>query len=204
MKKNRTEFALFLGAVLAAGSTWAASISALSDPLQYGSQNTYFAYAEILGPGNTWDGVKALVEALPAYNGLSAHLAVFPDEQAYDWMVANYSSFSGPTPGAWDQAWIGAFNNAGTYEWIGGAVTIPSDSPHWNTTWNPLPQPNAANHGVVWMFGEYGDVLTTEPASGTLGNAVVQYGNAIPEPATSLMLVLGAGLIAVTRRWRQA
>ena len=57
------------------GSAWAATIVSMSAPLQYGSQNTYFAYASIVGPGNDWDGVKATVEALPAYNGLSAHLA---------------------------------------------------------------------------------------------------------------------------------
>jgi len=102
---NRTGLAFTLGAVLAvglAGSAWAAIIQDLSDPLQYESQNTYFAYADILGPDNTWDGVKAAVEALPAYNGLSAHLAVFQTDEVYTWMVANYSKFSGPKPGSWD------------------------------------------------------------------------------------------------------
>jgi len=200
MKKNRMGLVVFLGTMLAAGSAWAA-IQSVSAPLQYGSQNTYFAYASLMGPDGTWDEVEADVEALPAYNGLSAHLAVFPNEQSYDWMVANYSNFSGPTPGAWDQAWIGSTNNAGTYEWFGGAGTIPSGSTHWGA-WNP-PQPKAADHGVVWMFGDYGNVWESQPASQTMGNALIQYGYAVPEPATSLMLVLGAGLFAVTRRWRQ-
>jgi hypothetical protein len=118
-------------------------------------------------------------------------------------MVANYSSFSGPTPGQWDQGWIGAFNNAGTYEWLGGAGTIASNSPHWNDTWNPLPQPNAANRGVVWMFGTggtYGDVWSTQPSSQTMGNAVIQYGNAVPEPGTWALLVGAGGLFALIKR----
>jgi len=105
MKLNRTAFALVLGAVLAvglAGSAWAALIVDISDPMQYGSQNTYFAYAEIVGPSNDWDGTKASVEGLPDYNGLSAHLAVFQTDEVYTWMVANYSKFSGPKPGSWD------------------------------------------------------------------------------------------------------
>jgi len=53
------------------------------------------------------------------------------------------------------------------------------------------------------MFGDYGNVWESQPASQTMGNALIQYGYAVPEPATSLMLVLGAGLFAVTRRWRQ-
>jgi hypothetical protein len=186
----RVVCAVALVAIGLSGSAWAA-ISAVSTPLQYGSQNTYFAYALIGGADITWDEVKADVEALPTYNGLSAHLAIFNTEESYTWMVDNLKSFSGQTPGVWDEAWIGAVNNAGTYEWIGGEGTIPSDSAHWNTTWNPLPQPNAANHGVAWMFGAYGDVWSTQPASAMMGNAVVQYGYAIPEPATALLLGFG-------------
>lgn len=190
-----------LVAIGLSGSAWAATIQSISAPLQYGSQNTYFAYASILGPGNDWDGVKALVEALPPHEGLSAHLAVFQTEEVYDWMVANYDSFTDVTPGPWDQAYIGAFNNGGTYEWLGGEGTIPSDSAHWNTTWNPLPQPNAANHGVVWMFGAYGNVLTTQEASGTMGNAIIQYGYAvIPEPGTLGLLLGAGGLFALLKR----
>lgn len=204
MKTVHAGFALILGAVLAVGSARAAMIQNISQPMQYGAQNTYFAYATLLGPDNTWDGAAALVAALPTYNGLSAHLAVFQTQDVYDWMAANYSSFVNNTPGDWDQAYVGAVNNAGTYEWLGGMGTIPSDSPNWNTTWNPLPQPNAANHGVVWMFGQYGNVLTTQEASGTMGNVIIQYGYAapVPEPATGLMLVLGASVVAFARRRR--
>ncbi len=184
------------------GSASAATIQTISNKIQYGSQNTYYAYATIIGPGNNWNGVEALVEALPTYNGLSAHLAVFPTEESYTWMVANYSSFTGVTPDNWHDAWIGAVNNGGTYEWIGGAGNIPSNSPHWNATWNPLPQPNAANYGVTWMFGTdgYGDVWSTKPSSETMGNAVIQYGYAIPEPTTWALLMGAGGLFAIFRR----
>ncbi len=178
-------------AVGLSNSAWA-TIGTLSNKIQYGSENTYFQYASLISANTTWDDVKAEVEALPTYNGLSAHLAIFPTEESYDWMVDNYSSFTGVTPGSWSQGWIGAVNNAGTYEWLGGAGTIASNSTHWNTAWNPQPQPNAADHGVVWMFGAYGDVWSTQPAGQPMGNAVIQYGYAaIPEPATALLFGLG-------------
>jgi hypothetical protein len=195
-----------VAAVVATGlsnSAWA-TIGTMSNKIQYGTENTYFAYVSLNGADTTWDEVEADVEALPTYNGLSAHLAVFNTEESYDWMVAHYSSFTGVTPGQWDQGWIGAFNNAGTYEWLGGAGTIDSNSPHWNDTWNPLPQPNAANYGVVWMFGTggtYGDVWSTQPSNMTMGNAVIQYGYAaVPEPGTWALLVGAGGLFALLKR----
>ena len=197
---------LGVAAVAAIGlsnSAWA-TIGTLSNKIQYGSENTYFQYASLNDADTTWAEVEADVEALPTYLGLSAHLAVFNTEESYTWMVDNYESFTGVTPGAWSQGWIGAVNNAGTYEWLGGAGTIASDSAHWNTTWNPLPQPNAADFGVVWMFGkfgEYGDVWSTQPASQTMGNAVIQYGYAaVPEPGTWALLMGAGGLFAVLKR----
>jgi hypothetical protein len=181
--------ALAVGLVGLSGSAWAGGLSILdiSDPIQYGSDNTYFAYARLSG-GATWDEAEALAAALPTYNGLSAHLAVFSTEESYTWMVANVNNFTSPSIGDWDQAWIGAKNNGGTYEWIAGGG--PVTTTHWDTTWNP-PQPKAANYGVVWMFKEYGNVLTTEPkTSPSFANAVVQYG-VIPEPATALLFGIG-------------
>jgi hypothetical protein len=187
-----------VAAVVAAGlsgSAWAANMT-ISNKIQYGSQNTYFAYAKLSG-GATWDEAEALAEALPTHNGLSAHLAVFSTEDSYNWMVTNISNFTSPSINDWDQAWIGGFNNAGTYEWIGGGGSITT---HWDTTWNP-PQPKAANYGVAWMFGSYGDVWTTEPiASTNFANAVVQYGYAVPEPGTWALLLGAGGLFALLKR----
>ena len=182
--------ALAVGLTGLSGSAWAAPfIGDISDPIQYGSANTYFAYAQ-LSEGATWDEAEYLATTLAPYAGLSAHLAIFSTEDSYTWMVANVNSFSSPAIQDWDQAWIGGFNNGGTYEWIaaggGGAITTT----HWDTTWNQ-PQPKAANYGVAWMFGSYGNVLTTEPTASTnFSNAVVQYG-VIPEPATVLLFGIG-------------
>ena len=180
--------ALAVGLAGLSGSAWASpAIDDLSAPIQYGSDNTYFAYAHFTG-GVTWDLAATLVEALPTYNGLSAHLAVFSTEDSYIWMTTNVNSFSSPGINDWDQAWIGATNNGGTYEWIAGGGTVTTT--HWDTTWNP-PQPKAANYGVAWMFGSYGNVLTTEPTASTnFANAVVQYG-VVPEPATALLFGIG-------------
>lgn len=178
-------------------SAWA-TIGTISNKIQYGTQNTYFAYVSLNDADTTWDEVEADVEALPTYNGLSAHLAVFNTEESYDWMVANYSSFTGVTPGDWSIGWIGAFNNGSAYEWLGGAGTIPSGSAHWDIFTG---QPNGANYGVTWMFGQYGNVWSTEPkGSNGIGNAVIQYGYAVPEPGTWALLVGAGGLFALLKR----
>jgi len=184
-----------LVAVGLSGSAWATGpiINNISPPIQYGSENTYFCYASF-DTAATWDQAKTLAAAVGPYNGLSPHLALFPTEETYTWMVANIANFTSPAINDWDEAWIGGFNNGGTYEWINGGGTITTT--HWDTTWNP-PQPNTANYGVGWMFGSYGDVWTTFPATagagGALGNVIVQYGVvAVPEPAALSLLALGS------------
>ena len=100
--------------LLAAGGTsWAVNfISDISAPIQYDSGNWY-AYAKFAG-GATWDTAEALVNALPAYNGLAPQLATFPTTAQYNWFVSQESNFTSPTIGGWDVAWIGAKNVSGT------------------------------------------------------------------------------------------
>ena len=176
------------------------SISDISDPLQYNPSN-YYAYA-VFSTGVTWSNANALVLALPAYNGLAAHLATFPTDEQFTWLDVQEFTFTSPSVGDWDEGWIGAVNASGAvYSWTDGSGTIPTNSPRWDVTYNP---PVAGKQGVSLGLAAYGDILQARDASDNgVGNAIVQY-SPIPEPTVACVFALGGALMVALRRRRQA
>jgi hypothetical protein len=199
--------AAVVGWLLGAGGAGAGTISDISPPLQY-SANRWYAYATLNAVVGGWDEARTLVEeTLPPHNGLVPQLATFPSAAEYDWFVeqVNSNSFTSPTIGYWDIAWIGATNVSGNvYTWIDGSGDIPVASTNWDdgTYFFNGQQPKTNDYGVYWGFRGYNNKWGTKPAGdNSIGHIIVQYvpstgGTAEVSPASGPYV--GGNVVVVT------
>ncbi|NOU36638.1 MAG: hypothetical protein HOO88_07700 [Kiritimatiellaceae bacterium] len=159
-------------------------VAAQAAPVEWGGH-----YYELIGSNGTWDQAKTAAESL-SYSGYIGHLATLNSEAEFNF-VKSMSAL-----GAWNISWVGAHKVGSDYVWVNGEGTV--DFSGWSTSPWASGQPDG-NVGVAITGSGYGSNLRTQ--SGTCGEYMVEYGAAIPEPASALMIGLGGLLIAGYRRF---
>lgn len=161
----------------------AAGTIALAVPLEWGGH-----YYELVSSSGIWDEARTAAEGL-SYNGYFGHLVTLNSEAEFNFVKTL------PDLGDWNISWIGASLVGGEYVWVNGEGAL--DFSGWSQSPWESGEPSG-NYGIAITGAGYGSNIRTQP--GDCGEYIVEY-QAIPEPATALILGLGGGLIALYRRF---
>ena len=160
------------------------AVAVQAAPIEWGGH-----YYELVGTGLTWDDAKTAAEGL-TYNGYIGHLATLNSEAEYSFVA------SGLGLGDWNISWIGAHKVGSDYVWVNGEGVLGFSG--WSASPWESGEPSG-NYGVAITGSGYGSNIRSQ--GGTCGEYVVEYqAQAVPEPASALMIGLGGLLIAGYRR----
>lgn len=156
-------------------------------PIEWGGN-----YYELVSSGGTWDEAKTAAEGL-SYNGYIGHLATLNSESEFTFL----KTISGL--GSWNITWIGGYKNGSDYTWVNGEGVL--DFSGWSASPWASGQPNGG-YGVAITGSGYGSNIRTQ--GGTCGEYIVEYqAQAVPEPASALLIGSGGLLIVGYRRLRR-
>ena len=164
-------------------------VVAHADPLEWGGH-----YYELIGEGLTWDNAKTAAEGL-SYNGYIGHLATLNSEEEYSFVASSLGL------GDWNISWVGAHKVGSDYVWANDEGSL--DFSGWSASPWASGHPNGDDVGVAITGSGYGSVLVSQPQSGVCGEYVVEY-QAIPEPASALLIGCGGLLVVGYRRVRKS
>lgn len=159
------------------------SAVACAAPIEWGGH-----YYAVISSGGTWAQAETAAASL-SYNGYIGHLATINSEDEFTFLKTM------PGLGDWNITWIGAHESGGDYIWVNGEGAL--DFSGWSTSPWESGEPSG-NYGVAITGSGYGSLIRTQP--GDCGEYIVEY-QAIPEPASILMIGLGGSLIALYRRF---
>lgn len=158
-------------------------------------------YYEFVNSNLSWQQALAAAAAAPSMAGYTAHLVTITSaaEDAFIKTLTGSATYvwAAGTDEAQEGVWKWAAGpEAGQTFYILGAGSQPGYS-HWNEA-----EPNNQNTENYLHInanqGDWNDIFATFPS----GGYVVEYSNAVPEPATWAMMLLGFGAVGAGMRRR--
>jgi len=162
------------------------SVVAYADPVEWGGH-----YYELVGSSGTWDEAKTAAEGL-SYNGYIGHLATLNSEAEYNF-IRTLPGFSD-----WHISWVGGYKSGSEWVWVNEEGFM--DFAGWSQSPWQSGEPESGDYGVSLVGTGHGGGIRGDTVAGTDGEYVVEY-QAVPEPATAMILGLGGALIALYRRF---
>lgn len=178
--------------------------TSLATPIQWpssaGGNNHYYDF--VYAPNITWTDADAAVQSL-TYDGLQGYLATITSAAENTFVFTNFSAEAGP----FQEGWLGGYQDtsapdysepAGGWRWVTG-------EPWSYTNWATNEPDNDGGNQNYLRGGSSWDDMQNDPSNPSVqyvSGYFVEYSAPVPEPASGLVLVMSAGMIALGRRRR--